>query len=86
MEAETTSRAASLLMSGWESSAASNGAGSSVWGWSRVVAPALHEGAHAPPCQRSLHVAAVLKDKARGGRRRSARARARALRTPTHVC
>ena len=45
MEAETTSRAASLLMSGWESSAASNGAGSSVWGWSRAVAPALHEGA-----------------------------------------
>ena len=61
MEAETTSRAASLLMSGWESSVASSGAGSSVWGWSRVIAPALHEGAHAPPCQRSLHVAAVLR-------------------------
>ena len=37
------------------------GGGSSVWGWSRV--PAAADGPNAPPCQRSLHVAAVLKDK-----------------------
>ena len=44
------------LLSSWEPSV-----GSSVWGWSRVC-PTLQEGPHAPPCQRSLHVAAVLKD------------------------
>ena len=48
MEAETTSRAASLLMSGWESSVASSGAGSSVWGWSRVIAPVAAAGGGAP--------------------------------------